>query len=103
MTAPATLNVGLLWHSARSGNLGVGALTVANMAIAREVAASLGLQLRFAIIGMSDDGAPYVSPQAAEEFRVTGRSILSPGGCWAIFGRQDCLLDIGAGDSFAEI
>lgn len=97
------INVGLLWHSARSGNLGVGALTVANMAIAREVAASLGVQLRFVIIGMQDRGAPYLSSLEADEFGVTGRSILSPDGCWAVIGRQDCLLDIGAGDSFAEI
>jgi colanic acid/amylovoran biosynthesis protein len=103
MTSPATLNVGLLWHSARSGNLGVGALTVANMAIAREVAASLGLQLRFVIIGMRDYGASYLPAPEPDEFDVTGRSILSPNGCWAVIGRQDCLLDIGGGDSFAEI
>lgn len=102
MTTPV-INVGLLWHSARSGNLGVGALTVANIAIAREVAASLGVQLRFVIIGMKDGGEAYVSAADADEFGVTWSSLLSPSGCWSIIGRQDCLLDIGGGDSFAEI
>src|SRR3546814_6619812 len=31
------LKIGLLWHSGKSGNLGVGALTMANMAIARQL------------------------------------------------------------------
>ena len=40
-TAP--VRIGLLFHSLTSGNLGVGALTVANMAIADGVAREAGL------------------------------------------------------------
>ena len=36
--ADRTLSVGLLWHSINSANLGVGALTVSNLALAREAA-----------------------------------------------------------------
>ena len=36
------ITIGLLWHSLNSGNLGVGALTLANASIARRVATELG-------------------------------------------------------------
>ncbi len=97
------IRVGLLWHSATSGNLGVGALTIANMAIARGVAAELGLQPEFCIIGMRDAGARYVGEAEAQVFEVDWRALLSPRGCWRVMGQQDCVLDIGGGDSFAEI
>lgn len=97
------IRIGLLWHSANSGNLGVGALTIANMAIARQVAAEMGLSPEFVIIGMRDSGPAYVAPADAEVFIVDGRSLISPSGCWSQFGAVDCVLDIGAGDSFAEI
>ncbi len=102
-TDPTIIRIGLLWHSARSGNLGVGALTVANMAILRDVAADLGLSPRFTIIGMRDAERPYLRPDEAEEYLLDTRALLKPGGCWAVIGRQDCLVDIGAGDSFADI
>lgn len=99
----APIRIGLLWHSLNSGNLGVGALTVANIALARQVAAELDLEPLFLIIGMRDKGAPYIDDPAVGMFAVDSRSLLAPGGCWRKFGRLDCLLDIGAGDSFAEI
>ena len=86
-----------------SGNLGVGALTVANMAIARAVATDMGLTPRFTIIGMRDDGAVYVSPAEADVFVMTTRTLLDPSGALRVIGDQDCILDIGAGDSFADI
>lgn len=97
------MKVGLLWHSPNSGNLGVGALTVANLAIARQVAAEFGMDARFTIIGMGDSGPRYISSADAEVFSVDTRALLSPSGSWATLGRQDCILDIGAGDSFADI
>ena len=98
------LRIGLLWHSASSGNLGVGALTLANMAIVRGVAGELGLEPRFTIVGMRDGEVPsYVDRADADVFVVDRRSLLSPSGCWTVLGRQDLVLDIGAGDSFADI
>lgn len=93
----------MLWHSANSGNLGVGALTVANLAVAREVAAEFGLKPQFTIIGMRDAEIRYLAPDEAEDYGVDTRALLSPSGCWSVIGRQDCLLDIGGGDSFADI
>jgi polysaccharide pyruvyl transferase WcaK-like protein len=101
--ALAPLRVGLLWHSASSGNLGVAALTVANLSIARRVAAELGLQPSFTIIGMRDGERRYVDAPDVETFVVDTRSLLSPGGSWSVFERLDCVLDIGGGDSFADI
>jgi polysaccharide pyruvyl transferase WcaK-like protein len=98
------LRVGLLWHSASSGNLGVGALTLANMAIVRGVARELGWEPRFTIVGMRDGEVPsYVHGCDAKVFVVDRRSLADPAGCWAVLGRQDLVLDIGAGDSFADI
>jgi colanic acid/amylovoran biosynthesis protein len=97
------IKIGLLWHSASSGNLGVGALTVANMTIVREVAATLNLEPKFLIVGMSDGDKTYLHADEAEIFPVSTRSLLDPTGCWSVIGQRDVVLDIGAGDSFADI
>jgi colanic acid/amylovoran biosynthesis protein len=97
------IKIALLWHSASSGNLGVGALTVANMTIVREVAAALNLEPRFLIVGMRDGDNTYLHADEAEIFPVSTRSLLSPAGCWTVLGKPDAVLDIGAGDSFADI
>ena len=97
------IKIGLLWHSASSGNLGVGALTLANLEIVRGVAEEMGLTPRFHVIGMRDGEARYLPPEAAKVFVVDSRSLLSPGGAWKVLNEQDCVLDIGGGDSFADI
>ncbi len=97
------MRVGLLWHSPNSGNLGVGALTVANLAIVRQVAAEFGVPVEFTIVGMREIGARYLSEAEARVVTLDMRSLLSPSGAWRVLGEQDCVLDIGAGDSFADI
>jgi len=97
------LRIGLLWHSPNSGNLGVGALTVANLAMVREVAIAAGFVPEFTIIGMRDVGASYLEPGSAATYAIDTRTLISPRGYWALADRQDCIIDIGAGDSFAEI
>lgn len=71
-----------------------------NMALAREAANALGFEPRFMIMGMGDGASTYLEPGDAETFVV--RSVSLPA-CWRILGRQDVVLDIGAGDSFADI
>ena len=100
---PTPLRIGLLWHSAHSANLGVGALTLSNIALVREAARRVGVAPRFTIIGGPDSGAACLTPDEAATFTVDGRALLSPGGLWRVIGAQDAILDIGAGDSFAEI
>ena len=97
------VRIGLLWHSVNSGNLGVGALTAANLAIVTAVAAKLGLEPRFVVIGMRDDGERYIPESQSAVYALDTRTLLSPGGCWREIGAQDCIIDIGSGDSFADI
>lgn len=97
------IRIGLLWHSASSGNLGVGALTVANLAIARQVATDMGLDPKFTIMGMREPNPAYVSSEEAGRYPIDSKVLLSPTGFLREVSKQDCLLDIGAGDSFAEI
>jgi len=101
--AARRVRIGLLWHSSNSGNLGVGALTIANMAIVREAAESIGLAPEFLIIGMRDAGPPYAVLSTTPVYLLDGRSLLSPGGYWKQIEHLDFIIDIGAGDSFAEI
>ena len=93
----------MLWHSFESGNQGVNALTVSNTAIARGVAVAMGLEARFV----------YFAPGAATEtattatgdtvLRVNRATMLSSTRFWSLLGTLDCMLDISAGDSFADI
>jgi colanic acid/amylovoran biosynthesis protein len=97
------LRVGLLWHSAKSGNLGVGALTVANLALAKAAARRAGFEPRFTILGMREVGPSYIGADEAAQFEIDTRKLLDPRGYWSELSQLDCILDIGAGDSFAEI
>lgn len=98
-----SLKIGLLWHSGKSGNLGVGALTIANMAIARKVAEELGIAPQFTIIGVADKGRAYIGPDEARLYEVNSRRLIDPRETMGVIGAQHVVLDIGAGDSFADI
>lgn len=98
------ISIGLLWHSSGAGNLGVGALTVGNLAAARAAAAACGLRPRFTILEFAGDfGVTYIHEPDVDGFTINTRSMLSPSGYWAALAKLDCVLDIGAGDSFADI
>lgn len=98
------VRIGLLWHSPSSGNLGVGALTLANLAIARDVARSMDLEPEFTIMGMREPNASYLLEGGEVGlYPIDMRALLSPSGYWAAVAHQNCVLDIGAGDSFADI
>jgi polysaccharide pyruvyl transferase WcaK-like protein len=98
------ISIGLLWHSVNSGNLGVGALTVSNIALARRGAAAAGLIPRFQILGFVDPGvAHYVVGEDIESVALNTKAMLPGGAYWRALGGLDCILDIGGGDSFADI
>lgn len=100
---PASCRVGLLWHSATSGNLGIGALTLGNMAIVQAAAEACGVAVEFELIAMRDgDCAPIVGPDVSIRTVDLAR-LLKPSGMAAWLSELDLVLDIGAGDSFAEI
>lgn len=102
-SSPPVIDVGLLWHSATSGNLGVGALTLGNIALAQGVAQDLGLEPRFTVIQMRDGDTAPITPPSVRTFAIDSRSMVDPRGFLATVGTLDCVLDIGAGDSFADI
>ena len=74
-----TIRVGLLWHSVSSGNLGVGALTLGNIALVRQVAAQMGLRPQFLVMSMRDGDSPPLLAREVETLIIDTRSLLSPG------------------------
>ncbi|MDZ4375392.1 MAG: polysaccharide pyruvyl transferase family protein [Phenylobacterium sp.] len=104
MSRPNEIAIGLLWHSPGAGNLGVGALTVGNIASARLAAEKVGLTPRFTVLSFpSELGQDYVRGDDIDVFEINTKTMLSPSGFWSRVAKLDCVLDIGAGDSFADI
>lgn len=98
------LTIGLLWHSLSSSNLGVGALTLSQIAIVEKAAARAGTNVQFKVfgtIGVEDYGnTPNVKSILGLE-----RNFIAP---WkSPYFKQlrecDLVLDIGEGDSFTDI
>ena len=97
-----TYRIGLLWHSLQSGNLGVGALTVGDMALIREAAARIGREVAFTVLQAGDEG-PLYPGEDHPRFVIDRASLFtSPSYLRAVRG-LDAVVDIGGGDSFAEI
>lgn len=99
------VTVGLLWHSLSSGNLGVGALTESNIAIIKEVAESQGKKVRFLVLGTGAENLTALAQELESQghalenqririFRSSFRNQVR---------RCDLVIDIGEGDSFADI
>jgi polysaccharide pyruvyl transferase WcaK-like protein len=97
------VKIGLLWHSAASDNLGVGALTVSNIAIAEAAAARAGVPAAFVILGWRESRTPYVTGPNISRLEMSMRDFLDPRRLFATVRGCDLVLDIGAGDSFADI
>lgn len=99
------VTVGLMWHSLGSGNLGVGALTESNIAIVRDVAERLGLTVRFIVLGTSERTVPSLAQEleaAGHALEVQRIRVFRPD-FRATVRQCDLVLDIGEGDSFADI
>jgi colanic acid/amylovoran biosynthesis protein len=97
------LTVGLLWHSTNSDNLGVTALTASNIVIVEEAARSVGRAVRFVILSWRDSGHQQIAGDNIEIFSMRARDLLQPNGLFAKARGCDLVLDISAGDSFADI
>lgn len=97
------LRICLVMHSTKSYNLGVGALTVAEVAILREIAQELGRKLEITIVDFADVMEPYVTGDDIRLIELRIKFLVNPKGYWAEMKRADIMIDIGAGDSFADI
>lgn len=93
----------MILHSTRSDNLGVGALTVSEVEIVRDIARKLGLSIRITVMDWKDKRKPYVSGSDIEVRDLDGKAMINPFGYFAVARRADLVLDIGGGDSFSDI
>jgi colanic acid/amylovoran biosynthesis protein len=99
------LRIGLLWHTLRSGNLGCGALTIANMSLLDEAARAAGREVEFHLFEFASD-ADYRSSVSLPvvEHRFSVKRSLTPGSPVArAMAECDIAVDIGSGDSFTDI
>ncbi len=97
------ITVGLLWHSLNSDNLGVGALTFSNIAIVEGIASELGVDVRFRVFCWRDPGPMQMNRPNIEVCQLSTRDLLDPRKYFRQVRGCDMVLDISAGDSFADI
>lgn len=99
------LTIGLLWHSFISGNLGVSALTDANMTLIAQAAHDVlpDQPLAFILFGPRGDSG-FSAPEQIAHFEYV--EVSSPAQARNVrrkLAQCDLVFDIGAGDSFSDI
>lgn len=95
--------VGLLWHAFDSGNHGVNALTVSNRAIVERASKEAGFEPQFTIFAPGEGVVAETNDDGDRIIPINRRTIITSREYWAELSRLDCMLDISAGDSFADI
>lgn len=98
-----SLTIALLWHSVNSDNLGIGALTASHLAILDKVAGKLGVKIEYKVVGWRDPAPAYIARPDVSVVPMRTRDLLRPAGLYATIRDCDLVLDISAGDSFADI
>jgi colanic acid/amylovoran biosynthesis protein len=93
----------MLWHSSINENLGVGALTVSNIHIVEEVARAMGANVEFRLLSWKQSNPEQLSKGNVSTFQMRTKNILDPRGLYSEARQCDFVLDISAGDSFADI
>lgn len=96
------LNVGLLFHGASSDNLGVGALTQAQVEILRAITQATGIQIGITLFDWAATREPYVIGPDISVVTLSSEVMKDPRRIMSLFRDCDVIVDIGAGDSFAE-
>lgn len=99
----APLRICLIMHSTRSDNLGVGALTVSEVEILRDIARQIDTPIAITVMDWKDPRAPYVTGPDVTVRDLDGRVMVNPRGYFAVARQSDLVIDIGGGDSFADI
>ncbi len=95
------IKIALIGHDSRNDNLGVGALTVANVTAIRRVAQSVGQEIEMVIlIGSSGRESCVSGPDITE--RIV-RPVRKPWGVWQALRDCDLVVEIAGGDSFSDI
>lgn len=96
------MQIALIAHSAKNDNLGVGALTVSDIAIIRGLLERKGLHGRIVVIDGRDPRPSYVDEGPEVQVREL-RPIRNPWSFYRLVRESDVVIDIGGGDSFADI
>lgn len=101
-----TIQIGLLWHSFRSGNLGVGALSVCNIHMIDRAAKQLGIEATYLVVGNSGP-CNYIPVEFLDRFEFVHFSanefLKSPLRITKKIASCDIVFDIGEGDSYSDI
>ena len=97
------IRVGLILHSTRSDNLGVGALTVSEIEILRRIGRELSRPLKITIFDWKGDRRPCIEGDDIRIVETDRNFLVDPRGYLTAARRNDLIIDIGAGDSFADI
>ncbi len=97
------IRVVLIGFSTRSDNLGVGALTVSQIEMLRDIARNLTRAIEVTVVDNRDPRQPYVDGPDVRTVDLDTRFLVNPAGFLATVRRADLVIDIGAGDSFADI
>lgn len=95
------ISIALTYHSTRNDNMGVGALTVSEIAILREIARDRGLEMRIVVVDSQDPRPPYVSGPDVDIREL--RELRNIQAVFRIIREADIVVDIGGGDSFSDI
>lgn len=104
MPVHGVIVIAMLSHSANSDNFGVGALSISNIEILRQVAAERGIECRFRILGTGDLRQPYLAAPDVEVVPVRWRHLLGRReNHYTVLKDCDLVCDIGGGDSFTDL
>jgi polysaccharide pyruvyl transferase WcaK-like protein len=90
-------------HATRSDNMGVGALSVSEVDIIRDIASQIGHAIEITVVDFKDKRDPYVTGPDIKVVDLDGKMMRNPKGFFAIARSSDLMIDIGGGDSFADI
>lgn len=99
------ITVGLLWHSLTSDNLGVGALSVSQVAIVEKAAKRAGVSVQYIILGTQGSlpPAPIDVPYESCIYNGLKSLLLKAPQFVSKVKKCDFVLDISEGDSFSDI
>jgi polysaccharide pyruvyl transferase WcaK-like protein len=97
----AILNIALVFHSSSNDNLGVGALSVSEVAILRQISRDRNIPIAIRVL---DSISPRDSYLFGEDISVHPvRPLKRPWGFFSAIRASDLVIDIGGGDSFSDI
>lgn len=95
------LKIALIFHLAKNDNLGVGALTVSEVEILRIISRRLGTPIHITVIDGNDPRPACVAGPDVTVLEM--RPIRNPLSFLHLIRANDLVVDIGGGDSFADI